>query len=65
MFLSKIWFFLIAVAAAIAISVALTMPRPAQRQQQEVVDPDRVRTARTSTVMLLRENARVRSWTPG
>ncbi len=31
MFLSKIWFFLIALAAAIAITVALVMPRPAQR----------------------------------
>ncbi|HEY5925266.1 MAG TPA: MXAN_5187 family protein [Kofleriaceae bacterium] len=31
MFLSKIWFFLIALAAAIAMTVALVMPRPAQR----------------------------------
>ena len=31
MFLSKIFFFLVAVAAAIALTVALVMPRPAQR----------------------------------
>jgi hypothetical protein len=30
-FLSKIWFFLIALVAAIAITIALVMPRPAQR----------------------------------
>ncbi|HEY5951240.1 MAG TPA: MXAN_5187 family protein [Kofleriaceae bacterium] len=35
MFLSKIWFFLIALAAAIAITVALVMPRPAQRAAVE------------------------------
>jgi hypothetical protein len=31
-FLSKIWFFLVALAAAIALTIALVMPRPAQRQ---------------------------------
>jgi hypothetical protein len=31
-FLSKIWFFLIALAAAVAMTIALVMPRPAQRQ---------------------------------
>ena len=31
MFLSKIWFFLVALAAAIALTLALVMPRPAQR----------------------------------
>ncbi|HEY4182441.1 MAG TPA: MXAN_5187 family protein [Kofleriaceae bacterium] len=31
MFLSKIWFFLIALVAAIALTIALTLPRPAQR----------------------------------
>ena len=31
MFLSKIWFFLVAVAAAVALTIALVMPRPAQR----------------------------------
>ncbi len=35
MFLSKIWFFLIALAAAIALTIALVMPRPAQRQHIE------------------------------
>jgi len=34
-FLSKIWFFLIALAAAIALTIALVMPRPAQRQHIE------------------------------
>ena len=33
MFLSKIWFFLIALAAAVAMTIALVMPRPAQRTQ--------------------------------
>ncbi len=32
MFLSKIWFFIVALAAAVALTVALVMPRPAQRQ---------------------------------
>ena len=32
MFLSKIWFFLVALAAAVALTIALVMPRPAQRQ---------------------------------
>jgi hypothetical protein len=31
-FLSKIWFFLIALLAAVALTVALVMPRPAQRR---------------------------------
>ena len=35
MFLSKIWFFLIALAAAAGLTVALLMPRPAQRQLVE------------------------------
>jgi len=34
-FLSKIWFFLIALAAAVGLTVALVMPRPAQRQLVE------------------------------
>jgi len=41
-FLSKIWFFLIALAGAIALTIALVMPRPAQRtlvaeEQQRLV----------------------------
>ena len=32
MFLSKIWFFVIALLAAVALTVALVMPRPAQRR---------------------------------
>ena len=35
MFLSKIWFFLVALAATIALTIALVMPRPAQRQHIE------------------------------
>jgi hypothetical protein len=34
-FLSKIWFFLVALAATIALTIALVMPRPAQRQHIE------------------------------
>jgi len=30
-FLSKIWFFLVALVAAVALTIALVMPRPAQR----------------------------------
>ncbi len=42
MFLSKIWFFLVALAAAVALTVALVLPRPAQRstvqlEQQRLV----------------------------
>lgn len=42
MFLSKIWFFIVALAAAIALTIALVMPRPAQRtlvaeEQQRLV----------------------------
>ncbi|MGE0401034.1 MAG: MXAN_5187 family protein [Kofleriaceae bacterium] len=42
MFLSKIWFFLVALAGAIALTIALVMPRPAQRtlvaeEQQRLV----------------------------
>jgi hypothetical protein len=41
-FLSKIWFFLVALAGAIALTIALVMPRPAQRtlvaeEQQRLV----------------------------
>jgi len=60
LFLSKIWFFVIAVVAAVALSFALIMPRPAQRVQEQDVDPERVTIARASVEMLLRENAR--SW---
>lgn len=57
MFWSKIWFFLVAVAAAVALSVAVTMPRPQERAQRDEID-ERVSRARSSTEMLLRENAR-------
>jgi hypothetical protein len=60
LFLSKIWFFVIAVVAAVAVLIALIMPRPAERVQTHDVEPDRVTVARASVEMLLRENAR--SW---
>ena len=50
MFLSKIWFFVIAVVAAVALSFALIMPRPAQRVQEQDVDPERVTVARASVL---------------
>jgi hypothetical protein len=58
-FLSKIWFFLIALAAAIAITVALVMPRPAQRA---AVDEQRNRLAVACGVVniLLSDDARNR-----
>lgn len=59
MFLSKIWFFLVAVVAALAITVALVMPRPAERAslQQEAKG---IRTACLVTNILLRDSARAR-----
>jgi hypothetical protein len=58
-FLSKIWFFLVALAAAIAITVALVMPRPAQRvavDQQH----DRLAVACGVVNILLSDDARNR-----
>ncbi|MBI4511197.1 MAG: hypothetical protein HY698_16310 [Deltaproteobacteria bacterium] len=55
MFLSKIWFFLVAVAATLGVGAALTMPRPAERKVLEAED-DRLARARWGTEMLLREN---------
>jgi hypothetical protein len=37
-YLSKIWFFVIAAVAAIALGVAITMPRPAERKVQAAED---------------------------
>ena len=56
MFLSKIWFFVLAVMAALALSLALVMPRPAQRVMEQDVEPERVTTARSQVEMLLRES---------
>lgn len=59
MFLSKIWFFLIALAAAIAITVALVMPRPAQRAAV-VEQHDRLAVACGVVNILLSDDARNR-----
>jgi hypothetical protein len=58
-FLSKIWFFLVAVAAAAALTIALLLPRPAQRQQA-AEERQRVITACDVVNILLRTNARSR-----
>src|SRR5690606_25822979 len=58
-FLSKIWFFLIALAAAVAITVALVMPRPAQRAAV-VEQHDRLAVACGVVNILLSDDARNR-----
>jgi hypothetical protein len=57
-FVSKIWFFVVAVIAAVALSLALVMPRPAERVQSGQVEPERVAVARTSVSFLLAADAR-------
>jgi hypothetical protein len=58
-FLSKIWFFLIALAAAVGLTVALVMPRPAQRAI--IADEhDKLRTACSVIGVLLADDARKR-----
>ena len=59
MFLSKIWFFLVAVAGAIALTLALVMPKPAERKEQ-VDEKRRLVDACSVTNILLTENARAR-----
>ena len=59
MFLSKIWFFLIALAAAIAFTIAFVMPRPAQRQVQ-IEEHARLTTACSVIDILLADDARDR-----
>ncbi len=59
MFLSKIWFFLIALAATVAITVALVMPRPAQRAAV-VEQHDRLAVACGVVNILLSDDARNR-----
>ncbi|MBT8492001.1 MAG: hypothetical protein KJO07_02980, partial [Deltaproteobacteria bacterium] len=56
MFLSKIWFFLLAIIAAAAITVALVMPRPAERATAK---SERKRLQRACSVvnLVLRDNA--------
>lgn len=59
MFLSKIWFFLVALGAAIALTIALVMPRPAQRQL-ETEETARLTTACSVIDILLADAARDR-----
>ncbi len=59
MFLSKIWFFLIALVAAIALTIALVMPRPAQRQLENE-EHARLTTACSVIDILLADAARDR-----
>ncbi len=59
MFLSKIWFFLVALAAAAALTVALVMPRPAQRQI-DGEEKNRLGIACSVIDIVLADNARSR-----
>ena len=59
MFLSKIWFFLVALGAAIALTIALVMPRPAQRQL-ETEETARLTTACSVIDIWLADAARDR-----
>ncbi len=59
MFLSKIWFFVIALAAAIALTIALVMPRPAQRVAV-AQEHDRLAVACSLVNILLTDDARNR-----
>jgi len=58
-FLSKIWFFLIALLAAVALTVALVMPRPAQRRYIKE-EQDRLAIACGVIDILLTDDARNR-----
>jgi hypothetical protein len=58
-FLSKIWFFLVAIAAAAALTVALVMPRPAQRQI-DGEEKNRLGIACSVIDIVLADNARTR-----
>jgi len=58
-FLSKIWFFLVALAAAIAFTIAFVLPRPAQRQVQ-IEEHARLTTACSVIDILLADDARDR-----
>lgn len=59
MFLSKIWFFLVAVLAVAALTIALVMPRPAQRATFKAEDVTVKRACGIASV-LLQQNARQR-----
>jgi hypothetical protein len=58
-FLSKIWFFLLAVAAAVALAIALVLPLPAGREVLSSEDT-RLSRARRDVELLLSINARER-----
>jgi len=58
-FLSKIWFFVIAVAAAAALTLALVMPKPAERAAA-VSERKRLQRACSVVGIVLRSNARSR-----
>src|SRR5690242_16788240 len=59
MFLSKIWFFVIALLAGVALTVALVMPRPAQRRYIKE-EQDRLAIACGVIDILLTDDARNR-----
>lgn|GEM_PF-758064 len=59
MFLSKIWFCVIAVCAAAALTVAIMLPRPADRAAQ-LAENRRIKTACGTAHILLEQNARQR-----
>ena len=59
MYLSKIWFFVVAVFAAVALTFALVMPRPAERTAISEEDL-RLKRACSMANILLRDNARIR-----
>lgn len=59
MFLSKIWFFVIALLAGVALTVALVMPRPAQRRYIKE-EQDRLAIACSVIDILLTDDARNR-----
>src|SRR5690606_4471767 len=58
-FLSKIWFFLVALGAAVALTIALVMPRPAQRQAV-IEEHNRLAVACGVVNILLSDDARNR-----
>jgi hypothetical protein len=59
MYLTKIWFLLVAAFATVALALALVMPRPAQRTALDV-ESARLERACTIANILLRDNARTR-----
>jgi len=58
-FLSKIWFFLVALAGAVGLTIALTLPRPAQRQI-ETTEHNRLTIACSVIDILLADDAHTR-----